>query len=68
MFFLQNQIQSNMQSSKMSQNPNISVHNSNQYKMKNSSLKKNEIRASRNKLPPMVVPTKDRLIVSTQSE
>ena len=73
---LQNQAQSSMQSAKISQNPNMSVHNSNQQvqasinksKMNNSSLKRSDIRASRNKSPPMVVKTKDGQMVSTQSD
>jgi serine/threonine protein phosphatase PrpC len=62
------QQQSMMQSqklSKMSQNPNMSVHNS---KMNNSSLRKSDIKASRNKSPPLVVSTKDGQKVSTQSD
>ena len=73
----QNIVQSNLQNSRGSQNPNINIQTSQQQIQqslnnsnmnKRSLLRKSSLRASRNKSPPMVVKTKDGQIVSTQAD
>ena len=71
----QSQVNNSLQN-QISQNPNINIQNSKEQiresmqksKINNSSIKKSDIRSSRNKSPPMVVKTKDGQIVSAQSD
>ena len=67
------QQQSIMQSQQIKNSLPNQVHSSvqnsqNRSRMNNSSLKKSDIRSSRNKSPPMVVKTHDGKIVSTQAD
>ena len=64
---IQSQVNNSLKN-QISQNPNISKQNSVQQSMKNSSLQKSDIKASRNKSPPRVVKSQDGRIVSTQSD